>query len=73
MLCIVKKTVDQIAQQQQHYLIALKATIEALSHLSTIASDKRLLSRFKTTAAQRAGLATRPWAWHDLLTYPTIV
>ncbi len=32
-----------------------------------------LHSRFKTTAAQRAGLATRPWTWHDLLTYPTIV
>ncbi len=30
-------------------------------------------SRLKTTAAQRAGLATRPWSWHDLLTYPTIV
>jgi hypothetical protein len=30
-------------------------------------------SRFKTTAAQRAGLADRPWSWHDLLTYPTII
>jgi insertion element IS1 protein InsB len=30
-------------------------------------------SRFKTTAAQRAGLAVQPWTWHDLLTYPTIV
>ncbi|NJM64445.1 MAG: hypothetical protein HC851_01615 [Acaryochloris sp. RU_4_1] len=29
-------------------------------------------SRFKTTAAQRAGLAVQPWTWHDLLTYPTI-
>ena len=28
-------------------------------------------SRFKTTAAQRAGLATRAWSWHDLVTYPT--
>lgn len=30
-------------------------------------------SRFKTTAAQRAGLADRPWSWHELLTYPTII
>lgn len=29
-------------------------------------------SRLKTTAAQRAELATRPWSWHDLLTCPTI-
>ena len=30
-------------------------------------------SRFKTTAAQRAGLATRAWSWNDLATYPTLV
>jgi hypothetical protein len=30
-------------------------------------------SRFKTTAAQRAGLTLQPWAWHDIITYPTIV
>jgi IS1 family transposase len=28
-------------------------------------------SRTKDTAAQRAGLATRPWLWHDIVTYPT--
>ena len=30
-------------------------------------------SRFKTTAAQRAGLTLQPWTWHDLITYPTTV
>lgn len=30
-------------------------------------------SRFKNTAAQRAGLTTRSWSWHDITTYPTIV
>jgi insertion element IS1 protein InsB len=30
-------------------------------------------SRFKTTAAQRAGLTTCPWSWHDLMTFPTII
>lgn len=30
-------------------------------------------SRFKNTAAQRAGLTTRSWSWHDILTYPTII
>ncbi|NJO72191.1 MAG: IS1 family transposase, partial [Oscillatoriales cyanobacterium RM1_1_9] len=30
-------------------------------------------SRLKTTAAQRAGLATVPWTWQDLEKYPTIV
>ncbi len=30
-------------------------------------------SRFKTTAAQRAGLATRSWNWHDIATYPTLI
>jgi insertion element IS1 protein InsB len=30
-------------------------------------------SRFKTTAAQRAGLTQIPWTWHDLITYPTII
>ncbi|MCY7392720.1 MAG: hypothetical protein LH647_14900 [Leptolyngbyaceae cyanobacterium CAN_BIN12] len=30
-------------------------------------------SRFKTTAAQRAGLTVQPWTWHGLLTYPTII
>ena len=29
--------------------------------------------RFKTTAAQRAGLTLQPWTWHALITYPTIV
>jgi hypothetical protein len=29
-------------------------------------------SRLKTTAAQRAELAARPWSWHDLVTCPTI-
>lgn len=28
-------------------------------------------SRTGDTAAQRAGLATQPWAWHDIATYPT--
>ena len=30
-------------------------------------------SRLKTTAAQRAGLTQRPWTWHHLVTYPTII
>jgi IS1 family transposase len=30
-------------------------------------------SRLKSTAAQRAGLASRPWAWHDIATYPTLI
>ncbi len=30
-------------------------------------------SRLKTTAAQRAGLTSQPWTWHDLITYPTII
>jgi IS1 family transposase len=30
-------------------------------------------SRFKTTAAQRADLATRPWTWQDLATFPTTI
>lgn len=30
-------------------------------------------SRFKTTAAQRAELATESWTWQDLVTYPTII
>jgi IS1 family transposase len=30
-------------------------------------------SRFKTTAAQRAGLADHPWSWHDLATFPTTI
>jgi len=30
-------------------------------------------SRLFSTAAQRAALATRPWSWHDLATYPTII
>ena len=30
-------------------------------------------SRLKTTAAQRAGLALKPWTWHDLISYPTII
>ncbi len=29
-------------------------------------------SRFKSTAAQRAGLASRSWTWHDIATYPTL-
>jgi insertion element IS1 protein InsB len=29
--------------------------------------------RFKTTAAQRAGLAARAWTWHDIAAYPTII
>ena len=28
-------------------------------------------SRSRDTAAQRAGLATTPWSWHDFATYPT--
>ena len=28
-------------------------------------------SRTKDTAAMRAGLATQPWRWHDVATYPT--
>lgn len=30
-------------------------------------------SRFKTTAAWRAGLATRAWSWPDIATYPTLI
>jgi len=30
-------------------------------------------SRLRTTAAQRAGLAQKPWTWHDLVTYPAII
>ncbi len=30
-------------------------------------------SRLKTTAAQRAGLATCPWSWHELATFPTLI
>jgi IS1 family transposase len=30
-------------------------------------------SRLKSTAAQRAGLAVRPWTWHDIATYPTLI
>jgi insertion element IS1 protein InsB len=30
-------------------------------------------SRFKSTAAQRAGLADRCWSWYDIATYPTII
>jgi insertion element IS1 protein InsB len=30
-------------------------------------------SRFKTTAAQRAGLTTRSWNWQDIATYPTLI
>ena len=30
-------------------------------------------SRFKTTAAQRAGLTDHPWSWHDLATFPTLI
>ena len=29
-------------------------------------------SRFGTTAAQRAGLASNPWTWDDFATYPTL-
>ena len=28
-------------------------------------------SRSRDIAAQRAGLATRPWSWHGFVTYPT--
>jgi insertion element IS1 protein InsB len=30
-------------------------------------------SRLKNTAAQRAGLTTRSWNWHDIATYPTLI
>lgn len=30
-------------------------------------------SRFKSTAAQRAGLTDRSWTWNDIATYPTII
>lgn len=30
-------------------------------------------SRLRTTAAQRVGLATHSWTWHDIITYPTLV
>lgn len=30
-------------------------------------------SRLKTTAAVRANLTERPWSWHDVVTYPTII
>ncbi len=32
-----------------------------------------LHSRFKTTAAQRAGLTDCCWCWHDIAIYPTII
>jgi IS1 family transposase len=30
-------------------------------------------SRFHNTAAQRAGLASQPWGWDDIATYPTFL
>lgn len=30
-------------------------------------------SRLHTTAAQRAGLSTRSWSWHDLAFFPTLI
>ncbi|MEO0521147.1 MAG: IS1 family transposase, partial [Cyanobacteria bacterium P01_A01_bin.116] len=30
-------------------------------------------SRSGDTAAQRAGLAARPWSWHDMASYPTLL
>ena len=30
-------------------------------------------SRLKTTAAQRAELTFKPWTWHNIVTYPTIL
>lgn len=30
-------------------------------------------SRFKSTAAQRAGLTVRSWDWQDIATYPTLI
>ena len=30
-------------------------------------------SRLKNTAAQRAGLTTRAWNWHDIATYSTLI
>jgi insertion element IS1 protein InsB len=30
-------------------------------------------SRSHDTAAQRAGLATHPWSWDDIATYPTLL
>jgi insertion element IS1 protein InsB len=30
-------------------------------------------SRKGNTAAQRSRLATTPWSWHELITYPTLV
>ena len=30
-------------------------------------------SRFKTTAAQRAGLSKQSWTWEDIITFPTIL
>lgn len=30
-------------------------------------------SRFKTTAAQRAGLTEHPWSWHQIVAYPTTI
>ncbi|MBD2121852.1 IS1 family transposase, partial [Trichocoleus sp. FACHB-262] len=29
--------------------------------------------RLKNTAAQRAGLTTRSWNWHDIAIYPTLI
>lgn len=29
-------------------------------------------SRFRNTAAQRAGLTQQPWTWRDVATYPTL-
>jgi IS1 family transposase len=30
-------------------------------------------SRFGSTAAQRAGLASESWSWHDIVTFPTLL
>jgi len=30
-------------------------------------------SRLGTTAAQRAGLVSEPWSWHDFATFPTLL
>lgn len=30
-------------------------------------------SRTKNTATQRAGIASQPWGWHDVVSYPTFL
>jgi hypothetical protein len=51
-----------IAAASEHWL-------EALVHLG-----RDIGERFEQAgAAQRANLSDRPWSWHDIVAYPTII